>query len=186
MMRSRPTKLPGVLAISFPVHADDRGRFSRLWCADSFREAGLDFAPIQASLSTNIARHTLRGLHWQAAPGAEAKLVRCLRGRMLDIAVDLRRGSETFGDHAAVELSPGNAEALFIPRGFAHGFLTLEPDTEILYLIDAPHDPALSRGMAWDDPDLALPWPAPPAVLSDRDAALPRLRDVLADGDVPC
>ncbi len=184
-MRTRETALPGVVTITFPGHADARGTFSRLWCAEAFAAAGIAFAPTQCSLSTNIAAHTLRGLHWQAPPLAESKLVRCLRGRLFDVAVDLRAGSPTFGCWTAAELLP-QGEALFIPAGCAHGFLTLEPDTEVLYLIDAPYVAEAARGMAWNDPDIAVTWPASPAVVGDRDAALPTFAALLAAGDLPC
>lgn len=186
MMRTRETALPGVVTIAFPSHADGRGAFARLWCADSFGAAGIEFSPTQCSLSSNTAALTLRGLHWQAPPHGEAKLVRCLRGRMFDVAVDLRAGSPTFGRWTGAELSPGGAEALFIPAGCAHGFLTLEPHTDVLYLIDTPYVPDASRGMMWNDPDIGVDWPAAPAVVGERDAALPAFSALLAAGDLPC
>lgn len=134
---------------------------------------------------------TVRGIHFQAPPHAQAKLVRCLRGRILDVAVDLRAGSPTYGRWLGAELDPDNGEQLFIPVGFAHGFMTLEPDTEVAYKVSAFYEPGAEGGVRWDDPDLAISWPTPPsgAELSPKDRDLPALASLVSpfrfDGGVP-
>ena len=169
----RPTAIAGVTEVLAERHRDARGAFMRSWCRESFAAAGLDFAPVQASLSENPRRYTLRGLHFQAPPAGEQKLVRCLRGAVYDVALDLRPGSPTQLAHVALRLDAATGNALFIPRGCAHGFLTLTDDALVEYLIDAPHLPAAARGMRWDDPAFAIPWPAAPQVISDRDRDWP-------------
>jgi dTDP-4-dehydrorhamnose 3,5-epimerase len=135
---------------------------------------------VQDNHSFSAAVGTIRGMHFQLPPRAQAKLVRVLRGAVLDVVVDLQRGSSTYGRHAAIELSAANAQQVFVPAGFAHGFCTLEPGTEVAYKASDYYDAGLERGLAWDDPDLVLPWPvtADRAVLSDKDRRQPRLRDV--------
>jgi dTDP-4-dehydrorhamnose 3,5-epimerase len=135
---------------------------------------------VQDKHSFSAAVGTIRGMHFQLPPRAQAKLVRVLRGAVLDVVVDLQRGSSTYGRHAAIELSAANAQQVFVPAGFAHGFCTLEPGTEVAYKASDYYDAGLERGLAWDDPDLVLPWPvtADRAVLSDKDRRQPRLRDV--------
>lgn len=169
----RPTALPGVVEIRSEAVEDARGAFARSYCRDAFAAAGLDFQPCQVSLSENRRPHTLRGMHWQAPPAAEQKLVRCLRGAVHDVALDLRPDSPGFGRSVAVVLSAEARNALFIPRGCAHGFLTLTDDTVIEYMIDVPCAPEHGRGLRWDDPTFAIPWPAPPMVISDRDRTWP-------------
>ena len=172
-MRIDETSLVGVMRVVSEPAVDARGSFARTWCRDSFAAAGIAFQPSQASLSDNRCRHTLRGMHWQAAPAAEQKLVRCLRGAILDVAVDLRQGSPSHLRWTALRLAPEAHNALFIPAGCAHGFLTLTEDALVEYLIDAAHDPAAARGARWDDPAFGIDWPAPPAVISDRDRSWP-------------
>lgn len=167
------TALPGVVEVRAEPAFDERGAFLRAWCRDEFAAAGLAFAPVQISHSENTRRHTLRGMHWQAPPAAEAKLVRCLRGAVHDVALDLRPDSPGFRQVVAVELSAASRNAIFIPAGCAHGFLTLTDDTVLEYLIDAPHAPDHARGLRWDDPAFGISWPAPPAVISARDRAWP-------------
>lgn len=169
----RPTALDGLLVLESATLRDERGGFARLFCAETLAAAGFDPAVAQANLSTNTRRHTLRGLHWQDEPAGEAKIVRCLTGALWDVAVDIRPGSATFGQWHAEELTPGNGRALAIPRGFAHGFLTLADDTSILYLMGAPYVSALARGARFDDPAFAIAWPAAPAVIGARDLAFP-------------
>lgn len=147
---------------------DARGAFLRTWCAEEFNAAGLDFVPAQISLSENPRRHTLRGMHWRAAPFEEAKLVRCVRGAVLDVALDVRTRR-----HVAVTLSAEAGNALFVGRGLAHGFLTLTEDAAVEYLIDVPYAPGHDRGVRWDDPAFGIPWPAAPAVIGERDASWP-------------
>ena len=172
-MRFLPTPLAGLFEVESDAHVDERGSFRRTWCASEFSAAGLDFSPLQASLSGNSRRLTLRGLHYQLAPHAEQKFVRCVQGRAFDVVVDLREGSPTRWQHHAVELDAQRGNALFVPRGFAHGFLTLLDHTTVEYLIDADFAPAAATGLRWNDPRLGIAWPAMPEVISSRDAAWP-------------
>lgn len=167
------TPIAGVVAIAPERHQDERGAFFRSWCAQEFLAAGIAFAPAQASLSENPRRHTLRGLHWRAAPCAEAKLVRCVRGAVFDVALDLRPDSATRLRHVAATLSAADGNALLIPAGCAHGFLTLTDDAAVEYLIDVPYAPGHDRGARWDDPAFGIAWPAKPAVIGARDATWP-------------
>ncbi|GBD43047.1 dTDP-4-dehydrorhamnose 3,5-epimerase [bacterium HR40] len=168
-----PTTLPGVLLLTFPRHDDRRGWFGRAFCRDSLRHLGIDLDPVQANLSLSRRRGTLRGLHYQLPPSAETKLVRCLAGAILDVVLDLRPHSPTFGRHMAVELEGGAPRAVLVPPGCAHGFLTLTDDTLVLYFVSARYDPARERGVRFDDPTFAIRWPFPPEVVSDRDLAHP-------------
>ncbi len=172
-MRFAPTELAGVVRVEADPHADARGLFARLHCPDEFSAAGLAFAPAQTSVSRNPSIHTLRGLHYQPAPHGETKLVRVTRGRIFDVAVDLRPASPTYRRWTAAELSADNLAALFIPEGVAHGFLTLESDTDVLYQIAPKFSPGHEAGVRWDDPAFGIEWPAPPAMISDRDATYP-------------
>jgi dTDP-4-dehydrorhamnose 3,5-epimerase len=174
-VRFRPTEIPGVVAIDAEPHRDARGLFARLYCPDEFAGAGIDFAPTQVNLSTNSARLTLRGMHFQKAPFAEAKLVRAVRGRAWDVALDLRPGPGR-GRWTARELTAGGMEALFLPEGVAHGFLTLEPDTHILYQMGRSYVPGHADGVRWDDPAFAIAWPERPLVIADQDRAWPDFR----------
>lgn len=171
------TAIPDVLLVRPARHGDARGWFSELWNRRRFAEAGIGVDFVQDNLARSAAAGTLRGLHFQRPPAAQNKLVRCLRGRIFDVAVDLRRGSPSFGRHVAVELSAEDGAWLFVPEGFAHGYLTLEDGCEVLYKVDAYYDPMLEGGVAFDDPELAIPWPLPPGgpILSAKDRALPRL-----------
>lgn len=169
------TPLAGLMVIRATLSGDARGDFARLWCAQEFRAAGLDFAPTQMSLSRNPARHTLRGMHWQAAPHGETKLVRAQRGVVFDVAVDLRSGSDTYLRWFGLELDAAGLLALLIPSGFAHGFLTLSDDAEVLYLIDTPYTQDAARGCRYDDPAIGVTWPAAPAVIGTRDLQWPTL-----------
>lgn len=172
-MRLHPTRLPMVFRVESQAQADNRGGFRRTWCADAFARARIDFAPRQSSLSTNLAVHTLRGMHWQAEPHGEQKLVRCIVGRIRDVALDLRPDSPGFMTWHAEDLSAERGDALFLPRGVAHGFLTLTPGAVVEYLIDAPHRAEAARGARWNDPAFGIDWPAVPAVMSDRDRDWP-------------
>lgn len=169
-MKLRPTKLPGVLIVEAEPHRDDRGVFARLHCPEEFAAAGVPFTPAQTSVSQNPRAFTLRGMHYQAAPHAETKLVRVTRGRAFDVAVDLRPDSPTHRQWIAQELSAENLTALFIPEGVAHGFLTLEPDTDVLYQIAPAYTPGHDAGVRWNDPAFAIEWPAAPQLISERDA----------------
>lgn len=172
-MRFVATDIAGVTIVESQPHADVRGSFARLHCPDEFAAAGIAFTARQTSLSRNRTLHTLRGMHFQDPPDAEAKLVRVTRGRIHDVAVDLRRDSPTYRRWIAVVLDADDLRGLHIPSGCAHGFLTLQPDTDVLYQIDREHVPGLGRGVRWDDPAFAIEWPAKPAVISERDAAWP-------------
>ncbi|WP_337186765.1 dTDP-4-dehydrorhamnose 3,5-epimerase [Phenylobacterium sp.] len=172
-MRFVPTPIAGVVRVEADPHADDRGLFARLHCPEEFAAAGLDFVPVQTSVSRNPTAGTLRGLHYQAAPHAETKLVRVTQGRVFDVAVDLRRDSPTYRGWTGVELSADNLAALFIPEGVAHGFLTLEPDTDVLYQIAPAYRPGHEAGVRWDDPAFGVAWPMRPQLISPRDAGYP-------------
>lgn len=159
----------GVYVVEAERHLDERGSFARMYCRRDYAEHGIDFAPVQVSVSSNTRSGTLRGLHFQAAPSPEAKIVACTRGSVFDVAVDLRTDSPTYGRWAGVELTSENGHAVYVPPGCAHGFQTLEDDTELLYLISEPYDPSLQRGVRWDDPALEIDWPLEPTVISERD-----------------
>lgn len=170
-MRFSPSAIGGVMLVDLEPASDARGFFARLHCPDEFAAAGLPFEPVQTSLSRNDAAFTLRGLHYEPARHAERKLVRVTRGRVFDVAVDLRPESPTYCRWIGYELSAENGRALFIPEGFAHGFLTLEPETDVLYQISPRFEPGHGQGVRWDDPAFEIRWPARPAVISERDAA---------------
>lgn len=171
------TELPlaGAYRVELDRREDDRGFFARLFCAKEFSDTGLNTVWMQANNSFNRDAGTLRGLHFQRPPMAEAKLVRCLRGAIWDVIVDLRAGSPTYGQWTALELDENNRTMIYIPPGFAHGFQTLRPDTELLYLHSQFYSPAHEGGLAHDDPALGIPWPLPVVGLSIRDAAFPTL-----------
>jgi dTDP-4-dehydrorhamnose 3,5-epimerase len=173
-MRFRLTTLPGVLQVEPDPQHDARGLFARLYCPDDFHAAGVaESGRWQVSLSRNPGRHTLRGLHYQAPPHAEAKLVRAVRGRAWDVVLDLRADSPHYLDWIALELDAEAMNAVFVPPGCAHGFLTLQPDTDILYQISPPYEAGHGRGARWNDPAFAIPWPAEPALMDPRDACWP-------------
>jgi dTDP-4-dehydrorhamnose 3,5-epimerase len=169
----RPTPLAGAVLLELERKEDERGFFARTWCREEFLAQGLDPALAQCSVSFNHRWGTLRGLHLQAAPHAETKLVRCTRGAVWDVIVDLRPDSPTFRQHFAAVLSTENGSALYIPPGMAHGFQTLEDATDVFYQISAPYVPESARGYRWDDPAFALPWPEPVTVMSQRDREWP-------------
>ena len=179
-MTFEETILPGVMVVTPVVHRDQRGAFCETFRADLFerRVPGVTF--VQDNHSVSVPVGTVRGLHFQSPPRAQAKLVRCVRGRILDVAVDIRVGSPTYGRHVAVELSAGDWRQLWVPAGFAHGFGTLEPDTEVVYKVTDLYSPDHDRAVAFDDPDLGIDWgfPTGSAALSDKDRRAPRLRDL--------
>ena len=180
MVEVRALDLDGVVEIRPARHADDRGFFSETWNKARWREAGIDADFVQDNHSLSRQRGVLRGLHYQAPPMAQAKLVRVTRGAVFDVAVDIRRGSPSFGRWASTILSADQWNQLFIPAGFAHGFLTLEPGSEVEYKVSAPYSPDHDRAIRFDDPDIAIDWPiaAGEIILSDKDRAAPRLADV--------
>jgi dTDP-4-dehydrorhamnose 3,5-epimerase len=177
MLSVEDTAIPAVKIVTPKRLGDHRGFFSETWSRKSFLEAGLDLDFVQDNHSLSAAVGTLRGLHFQSPPFAQAKLVRVTRGAILDVAVDIRASSPSFGRHVAVELSAGNWRQLLVPGGFAHGFVTLEPDTEVLYKVTAPYAPEHDHGLAFDDPALGIDWRLPQAqlTLSDKDRKHPRL-----------
>lgn len=173
-MKFTPTKLAGVWIVEMDRHEDERGWFARTWCAEEFRRHGLNPALSQCSASFNRHRGTLRGMHWQAAPHEEAKLVRCVRGGMFDVALDMRPDSETRKQWIGIELTPQNGRALYVPEGCAHGFQTLEDNTEVLYQISGDFEPGSSRGVRWNDPAWGIAWPAcPDRIIATRDLNYP-------------
>ncbi len=178
-MQVEETAIPAVKVVTPRKHGDGRGFFSEVYNKSAWESVGLQFDFVQDNHSFSAAAGTLRGLHFQIPPFAQDKLLRVARGSILDVALDIRRSSPTFGRHVAVELSAENWRQLLVPIGFAHGFVTLKPDTEVLYKTTAVYSPANDRGVAWDDPDLAIPWPLPAggAMLSDKDKRWPRLKD---------
>jgi dTDP-4-dehydrorhamnose 3,5-epimerase len=172
-MRFVPTALPGAYVLELERHDDERGSFARVYCDREFSDHALDTRVAQSSLSWNTTRGTLRGLHYQAAPNAEAKTVRAVVGAIFDVAVDLRASSPTFGKWIGVELSAENGRALHVPAGCAHGFLTLVDASVVLYQISAPYSPETSRGIRWDDPTIGIVWPFAPTCMNPRDRELP-------------
>jgi len=154
-------------------HADERGFFARTWCRHEFEEHGLDPAVVQCNLSHNPRRGTLRGLHWQTPPHAEVKLVRCSRGAIWDVMVDLRPDSATYTRHFGAELTEENGRALYIPEGFAHGFVTLVDDSDVVYQMSALYEPSAGRGARWNDPAFGIAWPVREPILHPRDASYP-------------
>lgn len=178
-MKAERLSIPEVMLFEPPRFGDQRGWFSEVYSARRFAESGLaeTFRQDNQSFSAHIG--TVRGLHCQIGAAAQGKLVRVLRGRVWDVAVDIRRGSASYGRHVAAELSAANGRQLWVPVGFLHGFATLEPDTEVFYKVTADYDRDSERGVIWNDPELALPWPVMPgaAVLSDKDAKLPCLAE---------
>jgi len=167
------TKLPGVFEIRMEPMPDARGFFARCWCEREFESHGLNPKVVQCSVSFNARRGTLRGMHYQVAPDQEAKVVRCTKGALYDVLVDLRRGSPTFGDWVAVVLTAERRNMVYVPEGCAHGFLTLEDETEVLYQISEFYSPQSARGVRWDDPAFRIVWPEEVKVISERDRKYP-------------
>ena len=174
-----PTPLDGIVEIRPARHGDDRGWFSEVYKRHTLRDAGIDIEFVQDNESFSAPAGTLRGLHYQLPPHAQDKLVRVIHGSILDIAVDIRRGSATFGQHVAVTLTAELGNQLLVPAGFAHGFSTLEPDTRVAYKVSAVYAPDCERAIRWDDPALGIDWQLPPGgpTLSGKDAVAPLLAD---------
>lgn len=168
-----PAGLEGAYLVDAPTFADDRGHFRRTFDADAFAARGLSARVSQSSVSYNHRRGTLRGMHYQVPPRAEAKLVRCSAGAIYDVIVDLRPGSPTHRRWVGVELSAADGRLLYVPEGCAHGFLTLEDRTEVAYQISGAYSPDHARGVRWDDPAFAITWPFAPSVIADKDRAHP-------------
>jgi dTDP-4-dehydrorhamnose 3,5-epimerase len=186
-MEVRALAIPEVKLVIPRRFEDARGYFAETFHAARFEAAGIAGPFIQDNESLSRRRGTVRGLHCQIAPSVQGKLVRCIRGAIFDVAVDLRLGSPTFGQHVSAVLSAENGAELWVPGGFLHGFCTLEPDTVVNYKVTAPYDRAAERGLLWNDPALAIPWPvaAEEAVLSEKDAVLPTLEAAQAASDWP-
>lgn len=180
-MKVEPTDIADVRIITPARFADERGFFSETYSRTRLAASGIHITFVQDNHSLSVAQGVVRGLHYQIAPFAQDKLVRVTRGAIFDVAVDLRRGSPTFGRHVGMTLSAENARQVLIPVGFAHGFCTLEPNTEVLYKVSADYAPQCDRGILWNDADLAIPWPvnATAAIVSAKDAKNPRWRDVV-------
>lgn len=177
-MRFEPTAIEGLWLIqSIPVE-DDRGFLARAYCEELFAEQGLNTSWPQCNVTLTMQRWMIRGMHYQAEPKPEIKLVRCISGAVLDVLVDVRRDSPTFGQWQAFELSEDNHCAMYVPGGIAHGFQCLTDDCRMFYMMSESYVPELARGVRWDDPDVGIEWPGRDAVLSDRDRDLPLLRDL--------
>lgn len=172
-MRFTETALPGVFLVDIEPLEDDRGFFARLWCRDELARKGLASDLAQISVSFNRRRGTLRGMHYQVAPHEEVKLVRCTRGAIYDVLVDLRPGSPTYRRWMSAELTADNRRTLYVPKGVAHGFQTLTDDAEVLYQISEFHHPESARGVRWDDPAFGIEWPDQAPILSGRDSGYP-------------
>lgn len=168
-----PTRLAGAFIVEPERLSDERGFFARTWCAREAEAHGLTPRVVQCSTSYNARKGTLRGMHYQAPPHEEAKLVRCTRGAIYDVVLDLRPSAATFRQHLAVTLSAANGRAVYVPEGCAHGFQTLEDDTEVLYQMSTFHAPSHYRGVRWDDPAFAIPWPPAERIISEQDCTYP-------------
>ncbi|MEZ5319952.1 MAG: dTDP-4-dehydrorhamnose 3,5-epimerase [Vicinamibacterales bacterium] len=176
-MQFAETPIPGVWIVDGPAFADERGSLFPAWVQSDFAARGLETGIAQVTMATNHQRSTLRGLHYQASPMEEVKVIRAVRGAVYDVVVDLRPDSPTFCRWTGVELSADNRRMLYVPRGFAHGYQTLTDDTEIVYLVSTPYSPGHQRGVRWDDPAFGIAWPlGAPAVIHPRDAAYPDFR----------
>lgn len=179
-MQVERLSIPDVMVLTPKRFGDARGFFVETWSRRVYAEAGIDVDFVQDNHSLSRATGVIRGLHFQVAPSPQGKLVRVVRGSILDVAVDLRHGSPTFGQFVTAEISAENGRQMWVPVGFAHGFCTLEPDTEVIYKVTSYYDAAADKGLAFDDPDLAIPWPVAPAeaIVSDKDRHHPRLADL--------
>lgn len=176
-MKVTETKLKGVYVVEPQVFGDARGWFMESWSKRKLAAAGIDVAFVQDNQSYSAEKGTLRGLHYQLNPMCQAKLLRATRGTIFDVAVDIRKGSPQYGAWVGVELSAENKKQLFIPRGFAHGFITLTDDVEVQYKADNYYAPECDGNIRWDDPDIAVAWPIAPVILSDKDTKAPTLRE---------
>lgn len=176
----KETRLAGAFTIDLERIEDDRGFFARQWCREEFAEHDLVTEVAQASVAFNEAMGTLRGMHWQVAPHAEVKLVRCVRGAIYDVIVDLRPSSDTFGEWIAEELTDANRRTLYVPEGFGHGYQTLAAGTEVWYQMSASYAPDASRGFRWDDPHFEIEWPPTERrIISERDCCWPDFHESL-------
>lgn len=172
-MKFNETKLSGVFEILLEPKPDERGYFARTWCREEFESHGLSPDVAQCNTSFNLKRGTLRGMHYQQAPNAEIKLIRCIRGSIFDVVLDLRAKSPSFKKWISVVLSASSQNMIYIPEGCAHGFLTLEDNTEVFYQMSEFHSPESARGVRWDDPEFKIQWPEKAVVISERDRNFP-------------
>lgn len=172
-MKFSKTAIEGVFVVEATPFQDERGSFARVFCPTEFAAAGIEFTPCQMNLSRNPIVGTLRGLHFQRAPNAEDKLVRCTAGRIFDVAVDLRTNSASYGQWFGLELDAAAMRALLIPKGCAHGFLSLEPHSDVLYATSHPFTASHDAGVRWNDPRFAIRWPKEPMLISTKDAGWP-------------
>jgi dTDP-4-dehydrorhamnose 3,5-epimerase len=172
-MKFEETPLKGAWVIDLEPRGDDRGYFARTFCRQEFEAHGIEANVVQSNVSFSVHAGTLRGMHFQKAPAEETKLVRCLAGALLDVIVDNRPNSRTYLQHFAVELTPENQRMLFVPRGFAHGFMTLKDNTEMLYMVSEYYTPDAEAGLLYNDPVLGIRWPLPVSVISPKDAVWP-------------
>jgi dTDP-4-dehydrorhamnose 3,5-epimerase len=172
-MKFLPTPLDGAFLVELEKQSDPRGFFARMFCQTEFAQQGLDSSFIQANNSMSFQKGTLRGLHYQLEPKAETKLVRCSQGSFYDLILDLRSNSPTFGHSFGAILSAQNRLMMYVPKGFAHGFLTLEENSEVIYLVSQSYSKELERGIRWDDPTFNIAWPSSPTTLSERDQSHP-------------
>lgn len=171
------TTLKDAFVLELEKKGDERGFFARTYCREEFRDSGISFVPVQANISYNHQKHTLRGMHYQAAPYEEAKLVSCVKGAIYDVIIDLREDSLTFREWFGIELNAINRKMLYIPKGFAHGFLTLEGDTEVSYLMSEFYKPGAGMGIRWDDPYYNIQWPVKAEVISEKDKNWPYVKE---------
>lgn len=172
-MKFSETSLKDAMLIALEKRGDQRGFFARTFCADEFRAAGLAAEFVQANHSSNARKGTLRGMHFQKAPHREVKVVRCVKGAIHDVIIDLRPGSPSYGRWEGFDLTEENGHMLYVPEGFAHGFQTLVDDTHVVYQVSHPYTPGAEGGVRWDDPAFAVAWPMAPTVISPKDAAWP-------------
>lgn len=172
-MKFTETKLKDAYTLELEPKEDKRGFFARTYCRKEFEEIGIDFTPVQANISYNRSKHTLRGMHYQVSPFEEAKLVFCVKGAIFDVIIDIRQGSPTVLEWIGVELNHDNKKMIFVPEGFAHGFLTLDDETEVFYLMSEFYSPGSGRGIRWNDPAFNIHWPEEIAVISEKDKNWP-------------
>lgn len=172
-MKFHPMQIAGAFLVESVPHGDSRGYFSRTFCQETFREAGLETAFVQANASFSAQQGTLRGIHYQKEPHDEAKLVRCTRGAIYDVIVDLRPQSKTYLRWQATELTDDNLLQVYVPRGLAHGFMTLRDNVAVAYMVSAAYEPASEGGIRWDDPTFAIEWPGDVTTISEKDASWP-------------
>ncbi|HLW53551.1 MAG TPA: dTDP-4-dehydrorhamnose 3,5-epimerase [Candidatus Angelobacter sp.] len=172
----RETGVVGAMLVEPSPHEDDRGRFMRAWCVREFTDNGLRFLPVQANMGFSVRKGTIRGMHFQDTPAPEAKLVRCTRGAIFDVVIDLRPGSPSYGKWYGTELSAANGRMLYVPERCAHGYQTLEDGTEMFYMASQFYSPSAARGVRFDDPAFAIQWLLPPTIISEQDRNWPLVK----------